>query len=400
MWRLIRWIRSKVQQVLLCAVHSQTDVGIPKHIAIIYDGPDRSYLHLNPSSYLPELDSLIPTVYMYGIQYLTLLLISSAAVQGNKKHASEALGAVCDVIKYFAERIAREKLSVKLRILGDIESLGDAALTQQLKDVIANINTAGDTTPRPDDQPARLNVYLGINYSSMTQTLRAAESLHTRNSFMPSDLVCAMYNSEVPPPSPDILLRTSEECRVGNNLLWEITVHPCLLVFRNVRFSFLGPFKMFRLITRWQVFVLERRRMHSTASSPSHARNYRTYSRILTRYKVAIHTAIVQRTRALLSRHQSHANKDRKSASDTPSTALLNSSASYHQMPGLEPKVKLSRSIEVLRKQRKDDLAVEEAAVLEDILPIDSISSCYHPLRSSSDDSSDGSASRCNFVVR
>lgn len=160
-----------------------------------------------------------------GIRYLTLFAFST-------ENWSRPKDEVAGLMKLFERYLQSElelllKNDIRLRAIGDLEKL-PAGVRQTLQDV----------EERTKDRNA-MDLVLAVSYGGREELVEAARRVAraaAKGDLQPEQLTEAslrsyLYAPDI--PDPDLLIRTSDECRISNFLLWqlaysEIVVSPVL----------------------------------------------------------------------------------------------------------------------------------------------------------------------------
>ena len=193
---------------------------LPKHIAIIMDGngrwakdqgQDRLFGHYHG---VMSVRSAVQGAAELGIQFLTLYAFST---ENWDRPAAEVTG----LMTLFVETIAKEvpelhKNNIKLVFIGNLGLLPDnarAALEQ------ATAQTAQNTG---------LTVIIALSYSGRWELVEAAKNIAQKvkdgsievasinESLFAENLSTAGF------PDPELMIRTSGECRISNFLLYQL----------------------------------------------------------------------------------------------------------------------------------------------------------------------------------
>ena len=194
---------------------------MPRHVAVIMDGngrwarrqglPRKTGHEAGMNAVRPTIEASVDA----GIKILTLFAFST----DNWNRPSEEVSALMSLLKAYAERECSELVEkgVEVRVLGTLARMQPSA-----RGAVERImrETEGGTT-------LRLN--LMISYSGMEDILTAVRRLAARaraGELDPAEIdeAClerALLTSGI--PDPDLLIRTSGECRISNFMLWQIS---------------------------------------------------------------------------------------------------------------------------------------------------------------------------------
>ena len=194
--------------------------ALPEHIAIILDGNGRwakakgmprSYGHIKGCA---NLESLCDDVKDLGIPYLTVYAFSTE----NWKRPKEEVDALMKLLRNYMKNCLKtaEKNRMCVRVLGDKTRLDE--------DIRARIEELEEATKNNDG----LHFQIAINYGGRDELVRAAKKLAesiARGELAPEDINEASVNSFLDTagiPDPDLLIRTCNEQRISNFLLWQL----------------------------------------------------------------------------------------------------------------------------------------------------------------------------------
>ncbi|MCJ7665233.1 MAG: isoprenyl transferase [Actinobacteria bacterium] len=205
--------------------HTSTDKTIngdvPGHVAIIMDGNGRWATKRNlPRSAghragVESLREIINTCIDLGIKYLTVYSLSSENWKRPENEIKFLLNLFLATIKNELRLLVDH--GVRLRLIGDRTSIPSDVLD------------AYEQAERKTSQNNNLNFNIALNYGSRQEILYAVRKIaeKIRSGELDSadigidDLSRYLYTKEI--PDPDLLIRTSGECRVSNFLLWQIS---------------------------------------------------------------------------------------------------------------------------------------------------------------------------------
>ena len=195
--------------------------SIPRHVAVIMDGngrwarrrglPRKTGHEAGMSAVRTTIEASVDA----GVEVLTLFAFST----DNWNRPSEEVSALMSLLKAYAERECSELVErgVEVRVLGTLAKVRPSA--RESVDRIMR-ETAGGTT-------LRLN--LMISYSGREDILGAVRRLAARvqtGELAPDEIDAACLEGALLTrgmPDPDLLIRTSGECRISNFMLWQIS---------------------------------------------------------------------------------------------------------------------------------------------------------------------------------
>jgi undecaprenyl diphosphate synthase len=206
---------------------------IPRHVAIIMDGNGRWAAQRG----LPRLaghDAGTENIRRItfkagelGIRYLTLWAFSTE----NWRRPPEEVQGIMQILARAIESETQElhRQGAQLRHIGDLGAL-DPALQQAVRDAI-------ELTRNND----RLVLTLAFNYGGRQELIHAIQRL-IADGVQPGQVDEALidqYLYTAGTPDPDLVIRTSGECRMSNFLLWQASFAE--LYFSPVLWPDFGP---------------------------------------------------------------------------------------------------------------------------------------------------------------
>jgi undecaprenyl diphosphate synthase len=194
--------------------------AVPAHIAIIMDGNGRWAKGrslprpLGHHAGMGAVREVVEGCLEAGVGVLTLFAFS----QENWQRPPVEIEALMSLLEEYIAREAEELRSqgVRVRILGDLDRLGDGA------------RGAVDRVMAETDAGRALALNLCISYSSRAEIARAARRLAQEvaaGRLSPDQIdedAVARSLLTAPCPDPDLLIRTSGEMRISNFLLWQL----------------------------------------------------------------------------------------------------------------------------------------------------------------------------------
>jgi undecaprenyl diphosphate synthase len=193
---------------------------IPRHIAIIMDGNGRWAAQFgNERSFGHEhgveaVRSVVEGAGEIGIDFLTLYAFSTENWSRPKEEVDALMGLLVHAISEETDEL--KKNNVRLRVIGDVKSL-PANVQDKLNWSIDKLNSSNGLT-----------LVLALSYSSKWEIVEAVKRIAEEvklGKLDPADIDydlmnCFLNTSEM--PDPELLIRTSGECRISNFLLWQI----------------------------------------------------------------------------------------------------------------------------------------------------------------------------------
>jgi len=188
---------------------------LPRHIAVIMDGNGRwAKKRGQPRSEghkagVEAARNVVTRCRELGIEHLTLYTFSKE----NWRRPREEIDVLFDLLTRFIrgeqQRLVRE--SIRLNVLGEPEGLPPGV--RQILQRVCNKTSGGD----------RMCLNLALNYSGREEILAACRRI-AREGIDPErideGLFCG-YLSTRDIPDPDLIIRTSGECRLSNFLLFQ-----------------------------------------------------------------------------------------------------------------------------------------------------------------------------------
>ena len=196
------------------------NLKIPNHVAIILDGNGRwakakglprNYGHVQGAKTVEE---ICEVAYKMGIQYLTVYAFSTE----NWNRPQDEVDALMKLLRNYMKNCLKtaEKNRMCVRVLGDKTRLDD--------DIRARIEELEEATKNNDG----LHFQIAINYGGRDELVRATKKLAEKiacGKLAPEDIDEACVNSFLDTagiPDPDLLIRTCNEQRISNFLLWQL----------------------------------------------------------------------------------------------------------------------------------------------------------------------------------
>jgi undecaprenyl diphosphate synthase len=193
---------------------------LPKHIAIIMDGngrwakeqgQDRLFGHYQG---VVSVRKVVEAATEIGIQYLTLYAFST---ENWDRPADEVTG----LMTLFVDTIAKEvpdlhSNNIKLHFIGNLNLLPNEA------------KEALDSATKLTAQNTGLNLIIALSYSSRWELVEASKNIAKKvhNGQLSIDQITeatfseSLTTSEF--PDPELMIRTSGECRISNFLLYQL----------------------------------------------------------------------------------------------------------------------------------------------------------------------------------
>lgn len=193
---------------------------IPRHVAIIMDGNGRWAAQFgNERTFGHEhgveaVRSVVEGAGEIGVDFLTLYAFSTENWSRPKEEVDALMGLLVQAISDETDEL--KKSNVCLKVIGDVKSL-----PQNVQEKLAwSIDKLQSCTG--------LTLVLALSYSSKWEIVEAVKRIAEQvklGKMEPAEINFEMMNcylntSEM--PDPELLIRTSGECRISNFLLWQI----------------------------------------------------------------------------------------------------------------------------------------------------------------------------------
>ncbi len=196
------------------------NLKIPQHVAIILDGNGRwakakgmprNYGHAQGAK---TVEVICEEAYKMGIQYLTVYAFSTE----NWNRPADEVEALMTLLRNYLKNCLKtaEKNRMCVRVLGD-----KSRLDEDIQKKIAELEEA---TANNDG----LHFQIAINYGGRDEIKRAVSEIAQKVAdglLMPQDIseetiADALDTRGI--PEPDLLIRTCNELRISNFLLWQL----------------------------------------------------------------------------------------------------------------------------------------------------------------------------------
>ena len=193
---------------------------IPNHVAIILDGNGRwakskgmprNYGHVQGAK---TVEVICEEAYRMGIQYLTVYAFSTENWNRPKDEVDALMGLLRNYMKTCLKTAAKNNMCV--RVIGDKTGLAEdiRARIAQLEEATKN-NTG-------------LHFQIAINYGGRDEIVRAVRKIAAsaaEGRLKPEEITEQMLDDSLDThdlPEPDLLIRTCNELRISNFLLWQL----------------------------------------------------------------------------------------------------------------------------------------------------------------------------------
>lgn len=196
------------------------ELKMPRHVAIILDGNGRwakakgmprNYGHVQGAK---TVEVICEEAYRMGIQYLTVYAFSTENWNRPKDEVDALMKLLRNYMKTCLQTAKKNRMCV--RVLGE-----KSRLDQDIRDRIAELEEA----TKDNDG---LHFQIAINYGGRDEILRAAKKLARKveqgqlqaEDLTEADLSGCLDTAGI--PDPDLLIRTCNEQRISNFLLWQL----------------------------------------------------------------------------------------------------------------------------------------------------------------------------------
>ena len=195
-------------------------MNIPKHVAIILDGNGRwakakgmprNYGHVQGAK---TVELICEEAYKMGIQYLTVYAFSTE----NWNRPKEEVDALMKLLRNYMKNCLKtaEKNNMCVRIIGD-----KSGLDPDIQESIEQLEQA-------TKENTGLHFSIAINYGGRDELRRAFQKMASdmkKGDRLVEEItedIIADYLDTAGLPDPDLLIRTCNEQRISNFLLWQL----------------------------------------------------------------------------------------------------------------------------------------------------------------------------------
>jgi undecaprenyl diphosphate synthase len=205
---------------------AQDHKRVPKHVAFVCDGNSRWAKARNlPTSVghgvgADRLLDVLAFLKNDGVAYCTMYGFSTENWRRPAAEVAEILSVMEITARGFHDRALKERYRVK--VLGNLD---DKRIPTGLRDILQKLERETANMTNDSNQPA-LTVCLAVNYGGrqdiVNASLQLAKEIASGN-IHPDDVTedtvaSLLCTSGI--PDPDLIIRTSGECRLSNFLLW------------------------------------------------------------------------------------------------------------------------------------------------------------------------------------
>ena len=195
-------------------------MNIPKHVAIILDGNGRwakakgmprTYGHIQGAK---TVEDICEVAYNMGIQYLTVYAFSTENWNRPKEEVEALMKLLRNYMKNCLKRANQNNMCV--RVIGEKSRL-DEDIRKSIEELE---NATKDNTG--------LHFTIAINYGGRDELVRATRKIAEKiasGEVKPEEITESMLNDNLDTagyPDPDLMIRTCDELRISNFLLWQL----------------------------------------------------------------------------------------------------------------------------------------------------------------------------------
>lgn len=193
---------------------------VPNHVAIILDGNGRwakakgmprNYGHVQGAK---TVEVICEEAYKMGIQYLTVYAFSTENWKRPKDEVEALMKLLRNYMKSCLKTAAKNNMCV--RVIGD-----KTGLDEDIRTRIAELeNATKDNTG--------LHFQIALNYGGRDEIVRAVRKIAQNvkdGKCMPEEITEETISDTLDTggiPEPDLLIRTCDEQRISNFLLWQL----------------------------------------------------------------------------------------------------------------------------------------------------------------------------------
>ncbi len=198
----------------------EEDMKIPNHVAIILDGNGRwakrrgmprNYGHVQGAK---TVEVICEEAYRMGIQYLTVYAFSTENWSRPRDEVDALMGLLRNYMKTCLKTAAKNNMCV--RIIGDKTRLDE------------DIRKRMDQLEEATKDNTGLHFQIAINYGGRDEIVRAVRTLAqeaVNGQLFVEDITEERLSGALDTvglPEPDLLIRTCNEQRISNFLLWQL----------------------------------------------------------------------------------------------------------------------------------------------------------------------------------
>ena len=195
------------------------DKNIPQHIAIIMDGngrwakqrgKDRSEGHF---AGMMALRQTVIAAAQKGVKYLTVYAFSTENWGRPQAEVDALMELVCKGVEMNAAELCEQ--GIKVEVIGERSRFSDKV--NGAIERITSVTAAGEL----------MTLVLALNYSSRSEITAAVQAIAKRvaagelqaETIDEQTITQSLYTASM--PDPDLIIRTSGECRLSNFMMWQ-----------------------------------------------------------------------------------------------------------------------------------------------------------------------------------
>jgi undecaprenyl diphosphate synthase len=197
-----------------------SELKIPRHIAIILDGNGRwakskgmprNYGHVQGAK---NVEVICEEAYKMGIQYLTVYAFSTENWNRPKEEVDALMKLLRNYMKTCLTTAKKNRMCV--RVIGD-----KTGLDEDIRKRIAEL----EESTRDNDG---LHFQIALNYGGRDEIVRAVRKMAEQvkqGNLKPEEITEELISDSLDTegiPEPDLLIRTCNEQRISNFLLWQL----------------------------------------------------------------------------------------------------------------------------------------------------------------------------------
>ena len=195
--------------------------NIPRHVAFIMDGNGRwaknqgQHRLFGHAAGVESVKEVIKTARELGVSYLTMYAFSTENWSRPSDEVEGLMNLLVDAIANEVDEMHAN--GVRLHTIGDIQGLPGNCY----QSLLSAMERTKDNTS--------LTLILALNYSARQEILKAAVAAHQliengqlAAAELDEQLFSGLLNTK-DIPDPELLVRTSGECRISNFLLWQLS---------------------------------------------------------------------------------------------------------------------------------------------------------------------------------
>lgn len=194
---------------------------IPQHVAIIMDGNGRwarQHGKERFEGHIAGVESVrgsVRAALRHGVAYLTLYVFSTENWGRPEQEVDALMELFCRSVMNETHELVRQ--GVRIRMIGD-----RSRFSEKVRRYLAEAETSTASCEK-------LTLILALNYSSRSEIVRATQRIARRvqagelapEAIGERTIGAALDTAEY--PDPDLVIRTSGECRLSNFLLWQLS---------------------------------------------------------------------------------------------------------------------------------------------------------------------------------